>query len=270
MGLFSFLFGGGARSKQASRSDPRPEQKAPTQQETDMPHIHWRTGSYPMDVVGESYYQDALTAICGPHSRTGHEQEYLAELRRDPSNRYDSNAVGVWIMGRKVGHLGRDQAGRVSEQMDAASLAVVACDAQVRGGWRTNQYDEGQFGVRLAVPTMGWIDLGIGADKPEPPARSPRPSSETRIIAPAASGPLQGEKIALQGATTTSDVAMELATAGGQIMTGPGKTTTLFVVNESKPFSIGIINSSNHRKALEMSIPILSIDEVRSRIAEAG
>lgn len=266
MGIFSFLFGGAKRALPLAGAQREPEEaahKAAATPTEAVPVIVWRSASYPMEVVGEAYYQDALIAICGPHSRTGHEQEYPSQLRRDPNNRYDSNAVGVWVMGRQVGHLSRQQAERVSKLMTEAGLHVVGCAARIRGGWRTNQYDEGHFGVRLAMPSTGWIDFGIGAEEPAP---SPRAETEPKAITPASCGPLMGEKVALQGAAASSEVAMELASAGAQIMSGPGKTTTLFVVNAIRPFTSGTINSSSHRKATELSIPIVSIEEVRARI----
>ena len=147
MGLFSFLFG-----KTKTMSRPRK-----------IPMVKWRDGSFPLEVVGESQHQDALVAICGPHSRDGYDVRCQAVLELEPNNPYDPNAVRVSISNRKVGYLARDQAERVGAQMREIGMAVASCQARVRGGWRTNQYDEGNFGVTLAVPARGWIDFGIGS-----------------------------------------------------------------------------------------------------------
>lgn len=263
MGLFSFLFGSGpSKVKGPTKlAVPPPQSQAPRGSAN--PSIQWRPASFPMEVVGESRYQDALVAICGAHTRYGHEGEYLAVLKREPSNAFDPNAIAVHIDGRKVGYLSREQAERVSIQMDEAGLGAVRCSARVRGGWRTNQYDEGHYGVRLGVPTWGWIDLGIGAEKPVEP-RKPRRPSITPPTAP--NGPLSGERIAIQGAPKDGPLAVELAAAGAKIMAGPGKTTTLFVVAASRPFTYGHLRSSMHTEAVALGLTILSQDEIRDRL----
>ena len=125
--------------------------------------VRLQTKGFPLDAVGESHYQDALERICGGHNRDGHYFEVEAVMRREPANPHDPNAVSVWIEREIVGYLARDQAARVSGQMAEDGIDEAACEAQVVDGWRTNQYDEGHFGVRLAVPRWGWIDFGRSA-----------------------------------------------------------------------------------------------------------
>lgn len=266
MGLFSFLFGG--RRPEAINAARREVTNAATSSPSvaGPPTVKWRPDSYPMEVVGELNYQDALVAICGAHSRYGHEGEYSATLLREPSNAFDSNAVVVLIQHRKVGYLSREQAERVAAQMDEAGLKTVYCAARVRGGWRTNQHDEGHYGVRLAVPTWGWIDLGIGAEKP---VKQREPRKASTIPAPAAKGPLSGERIAIQGEAPDGPLATELAAAGAKIMARPGKTTTLFVVAASRPFTFGHVRSSAHVAAVALGITILSQDEIRARASSS-
>lgn len=127
----------------------------------------WRSGSHPMPVVGESHCQTALQEICGPHNRHGHDKTFAAAIEREPSNPYDPNAVVVRVLGRKVGYLPRPQAERVSQQMDSVGISMADCEARIRGGWRTNQHDEGCFGVTLAIPQRGQINFGIGANPVE-------------------------------------------------------------------------------------------------------
>lgn len=117
------------------------------------------TKSFGMEVVGESNYQDALIAICGKHTRLGYDGEHEAMLVLEPSNAYDPNAVMVTIEGRRVGYLPREQAKRVGSAMRSAGIERAICDARVQGGWRTNQYDEGHYGVRLAVPVRGDVSF---------------------------------------------------------------------------------------------------------------
>lgn len=122
-----------------------------------LPLIVWREGSYPTQAVGESNYQAALEVICGGYSRHGHEVLCEASLIPDPTNPYDANAVKVVIARHLVGYLCRDDAIRFGEEMTAAGRLGegARCAAKVKGGWRTNQYDEGQFGVSLGVPGRG-------------------------------------------------------------------------------------------------------------------
>jgi hypothetical protein len=58
-----------------------------------------------------------------------------------------------------VGYIPREQAKRFKDQAEQAGLSGenVLVSALVAGGWRTNQYDEGAFGVKLAMPTRGEI-----------------------------------------------------------------------------------------------------------------
>jgi hypothetical protein len=254
MSIFSFLFG-----------DPKPKS-------AQQPRIRWREGSFPMQVVGESNYQDALIAICGAHTRHGHEGEHEAFIEPEPSNPHDPNAIMVKIRGRKVGYLPREHAQRVGQQMQKAGLVAAACPARVRGGWRTNQYDEGHYGVSLAIPNLGWIDFGIGAEQP---ARTSPPKPTAKRPEAATLGPLQGHRIALMGAASDSEIAHELAAAGARIMSGVGNSTTLLVVVTERPFDVGIRRSANFCRAEDMidagsHLKIISISEARVMIAKTA
>ena len=114
-------------------------------------------GDFETDVVGESYYQDALEAIAGPKTKSGVELEVKARLVPEPENPHDANAVAVYIEGRKVGHLPRDMAAEW-----VATLArrgdpqrVIEVDASITGGWRRERrgggISEGSFGVSLDI-----------------------------------------------------------------------------------------------------------------------
>lgn len=121
--------------------------------------VIWRTDSFPMEVAGESHYQAALAGICGGHNRHGQELLCRAALTPEPANPHDSNAHKVMIEGRLVGYVPREHAARFAAAAAAVGRAgaVIAVDAVVRGGWRTNQHDEGHFGVRLNAPARGTI-----------------------------------------------------------------------------------------------------------------
>jgi hypothetical protein len=203
-----------------------------------------------MEVVGESHYQQALIAICGPHTRVGHDETFSAVIELEPSNPYDSNAVVVKIHGRVVGYLPREQATRVGSQLREEGLFGVGCIARVRGGWRTNQYDEGHFGVQLAIPQRGWIDFGTGRSSQAVLEAAPQIKAERgKRPEAAASGPLLGESVAIIGAPPDGELAKKLAAQGARIMSRIGKSTTMLVVAEDRPFTPGLTGSATYRKA---------------------
>jgi HIRAN domain-containing protein len=80
----------------------------------DVPFELWGQRSWPgVDIVGESHYVDAIRDVFGPDFRDdGSELVTSAQLVPEPWNRHDRNAVGVWVAGRQVGYLSRDEAAR--------------------------------------------------------------------------------------------------------------------------------------------------------------
>lgn len=73
-----------------------------------------------VEVVGESHYQDAISAACGTVDGEATRFECFAELVPEPSNAHDPNAVMVRIDRRCVGYLSRD---------DAQTLGPAIADA---------------------------------------------------------------------------------------------------------------------------------------------
>jgi hypothetical protein len=70
-------------------------------------------GAKDLDVVGESYYQENLWHLVGPHRRDERVRSAIhALLVAEDANPYDTNAVAIWIEGLKVGHLSRAVARR--------------------------------------------------------------------------------------------------------------------------------------------------------------
>lgn len=271
MSLFSFLFGRKpAATEDVGRrdapvtlryTDERPP--SPASPPSHLPRIRWRDGSFPLQAVGESNYADALQSICGKYTRHGSDIEVEGVLHREPQNPHDGNAVAVTIDGRKVGYLPREQAVRVGGQMIEEDLMSVRCGARIRGGWRTNQHDEGGYGVNVAVPTWGDIDFGTQPEVIQPKGHD-RPDA-------APSGPLKDQSVAIIGAKADGDLAKELAAAGASIMAGVGNGTTLIVVAEERPFSEKITGRAPYRKAeqvvaLGRGAKIVSLTEVRKMI----
>jgi hypothetical protein len=138
-------------------------------------------GGARVHTVGESYYQDALGTICGGKSAEGHQHTCIAVLIHEPNNPHDRNAVGVYIDGRKVGHLSRAEA--VAYQPVLARLAatnsVGCCHALIVGGWDRGDGDEGHFGVQLDLAPPAFAH----PHDPTPP-RAPESTTRPRRDSP--------------------------------------------------------------------------------------
>lgn len=107
-----------------------------------------------MDIVGESHYQSALASIAGPKCEDGYNLPITVELRREPNNPYDGNAVACFIDGKKVGHINRQDAARLQSLLKRCEKnrqkAVV--DGYIVGGWsRRDGKDQGDYGVKLHI-----------------------------------------------------------------------------------------------------------------------
>jgi HIRAN domain len=86
-----------------------------------------------VDVVGESFYQEAISSVSG---RTGTEAlsfDCVAALVPEPTNPHDPNAIAVQIEGHLVGHLSRENAILYHPVVDAGIRLgiVLACNAHI-------------------------------------------------------------------------------------------------------------------------------------------
>lgn len=98
-------------------------------------------GSYDQEVAGESHCFAELRALTG--SGTG-ERTGLAELRREPSNPHDPNAVRVLVEGRVVGYLPRAAASAYQPALRQVSTALC----RVRLWW---SYEHRELGFIASV-----------------------------------------------------------------------------------------------------------------------
>lgn len=99
---------------------------------------------YSLTVVGTSFRQVELEAVCGPRTPRGYEKAVNAVVSCEAGNRYDPKAVRIEIAGRHVGYLSRDNARAFRLRYGGNS---VECAAKIIGGW--NAIGGGSFGVRL-------------------------------------------------------------------------------------------------------------------------
>jgi hypothetical protein len=108
-----------------------------------------------LDVVGESNYQAALLEAADGRTTVGPAvSERTAFLMPEPNNPHDSNAVRVFMIpGGLVGYLSKGDAVDYRDVIDRVALIgqVVACEAEITGGWDRGPDDMGSFGVRLRL-----------------------------------------------------------------------------------------------------------------------
>jgi HIRAN domain len=120
-------------------------------------------GDLPLEVVGESRYQDVLWTIVGGQTANPVRFGTVAVLDPEPNNPYDSNAIRVLVHGQVVGYLSRDDAAiyrpGVLRLMREAPTGRVALEAWIIGGGQRRdgvgflgvflEHDPADFGVSL-------------------------------------------------------------------------------------------------------------------------
>lgn len=113
-------------------------------------------GTFSVDVVGESRFQDALTTICGGRTARGHRLRVEAFLVPQDNNPGDRHAVRVYIDRKTVGFLEGATARQFRRGLHKAGLngngVAVRCNAIIVGGWDRGGEDQGFFGVKLDLP----------------------------------------------------------------------------------------------------------------------
>lgn len=112
------------------------------------------TGDFSLDVVGESFYQDALESVCGGRTEDGVDCTVDAILFHQDNNPHDNMAIAVTIKGAPVGHLSRENARQYRQRLKEAGFAgyPAVCKAKIIGGWDRGGNDRGHFGVKLDLP----------------------------------------------------------------------------------------------------------------------
>lgn len=101
-------------------------------------------GSFNQEVVGEAAYQEALRSVAG---RGEVRHECRAVLATEDSNPHDSNAVAIFVDGKKVGYLSRSDAKRYRKKL-APTDAFGTCPAVIVGGG-----DQRHLGI--------WLDIRL-------------------------------------------------------------------------------------------------------------
>jgi NAD-dependent DNA ligase len=112
------------------------------------------SGAFALPIVGESNYQAALEAICGPRSDEGEDRRVEARLVLEDENPHDSMAVRVDIQGMTVGYFSREHARQYRNRLrrSGSPSADSYCQARIRGGWDRGERRRGHYGVYLDLP----------------------------------------------------------------------------------------------------------------------
>lgn len=112
-------------------------------------------GDDDLDVVGESYQQENLWSLVGGRSDEKIRVEVLGYLVPEPENKYDPNAIGVWIQGLKVGFVAKELAREINDDllrlMADNNDSLIGLRGVIAGG---GQYADGpgQLGAFLEYP----------------------------------------------------------------------------------------------------------------------
>src|SRR2546428_14035176 len=95
------------------------------------------SGEFALPIVGESHYQEALEAICGPRSDEGEDRLVEARLVLENDKPHDSMAVRVDLQGQSVGYLSREHARQYRKQLERARHASpdAHCNTRIVSGW---------------------------------------------------------------------------------------------------------------------------------------
>jgi HIRAN domain len=126
----------------------------------------------PIDIAGESHYQDALEQVGGGRNAFGVRNQLITvELVREPANPYDPNAVKIQADGHHLGYLPREDAPRFHAVIDrlTAKNRPATCRARLTGGWDRGRHDRGSIGLRILTGRRPAIWNGRVAFLPDSP-----------------------------------------------------------------------------------------------------
>lgn len=152
------------------KTDPRETQRGSSSAPPRPPDSRWRN----VKVVGESFRQDNLWAVCGAKN-TGAPVavECIAELVPEPENPHDPRAIRVDVKGQHVGYLPRGSArlyGKRIREMRAAGQPTI-CDAFIGGLQEGSDNPNLGISLRFPVAETGEYEIQPGG-KPEPSSLS--------------------------------------------------------------------------------------------------
>jgi collagen type III alpha len=126
----------------------------------DVPFELWgQRGWAGVDIVGEAHYAEAIRDLFGDEFLPdGCELTASAQLVPEQWNRHDPNAVGVWVGGRQVGYLSRDDAARyapaLSKLVEEGWAPQVGARVWAASGYQGRAGITGSVRIDLAEPHL--------------------------------------------------------------------------------------------------------------------
>jgi hypothetical protein len=137
------------------------------------------------EIVGESFYQEALSKIAGPKHLVSKSEHVGVTLRCDPTNEHDENAIRVEVMGFQVGSVCRQTAATLSPAIQRSFGGILEGRGVIVGGWLDDGRDdlgrfagtrsEGSYGIRVWITKRDTERLQIRADVLDPSLQAPWP-----------------------------------------------------------------------------------------------
>lgn len=109
------------------------------------------------EVVGESHYQEPLTAAVGAPPTRWNEVQVMASLVCEFDSPHDTMAVAVFVNGRKVGHLRADAARAFHERLKRRGIPgqTTHCGALISGGGTASDGTQRLYGIQLNIQSFG-------------------------------------------------------------------------------------------------------------------
>ena len=130
----------------------------------------WILGRFSKMVVGESHHTADFMGAYSPVAWAGKKRQtarevrdmVAVEMRRDPSNKFDANAVAVWCVGSfrvpgawPAGYLSKEVAARVAPIVDSAGVSVWRSPAVLHGTVAKSDPTFGLFVLPSRLLTRG-------------------------------------------------------------------------------------------------------------------
>ncbi|MFJ1708436.1 HIRAN domain-containing protein [Kitasatospora sp. NPDC088346] len=103
------------------------------------PWLLHTVGWFRQDVAGESHHSDQLEKIAGPEAAG--EKRLMAELRREPRNPHDRDAIRVLLDGQLVGYVPRADAPAYQEELKEVESWGRSAQCPARLWWRREQQE---------------------------------------------------------------------------------------------------------------------------------
>lgn len=135
---------------------PEREGESP-QRSSDSQPFRVLAGRQGLEVVGESFYQDALWSVVGGSQEIPVKHPVEARLLAELDNPHDANAISIWVQDQKVGHLCRDDAASYRPgllRLERRYGSPVGLEGNVVGGGPAPRGGFKHLGVWLAHDPM--------------------------------------------------------------------------------------------------------------------